>query len=691
MAGSILQAQYFGFGGPPAVTMTGVTQGSTLVLVFFEDNQGVATTINSDGSGDVWPSTAAATVFDTPTSSGTVVRVLPNATAGTHAIDIQKSSGWGGNSQNLLLEIAGVTTNPLDSAVTVTTTYIGVAQPHTLTSGTPSQANTMLIATYQWQQNFSTFVSVAEGSGWTLGSNLAENSFGGTVYFKNLTSATPTGDTFTTSPSNNNGLMTIIGLTLSSPTANQGRPLGIRGPMFRNVPLRAPASTDAQQAAIAGTEAATDQADSLAAVGTAAVAGTDATTDALDAMVMVGTVAVAGTDATLDAPDTMAAAGTSTVLGTQATTDSPDTLAAAGTASVLGTVAPLDSPDLMVASSSMLLAGTIAALDSPDTMVGTSNAPDSGTTAVVDSPDLMAASGTAAVAGTIATLDSLDAWVGVGTVDVAGTASMLDQPDILTATGPLSATLGTIAAADSPDAMASAGGVLVSGTSALVDAPDAMAASGQVLVSGTTAVLDSPDGMAASSAMLMAGSLLTTDAPDKTASSGLVSVPGTLIVTDAADSLSGVSTVSVLGTLATTDVADSMLANDGAQAAGVVVAEVTTPVAFDASVVVLTWGLLQNNGDFGDMQSFINYGAKTFVVSGTFTGNTSVAIEGSNDGANWKSLSDNQGNALFFTTGGIATSQDRPQWVRPRILLGPGGASITVTAACHHTDWPVRK
>ena len=115
----------------------------------------------------------------------------------------------------------------------------------------------------------------------------------------------------------------------------------------------------------------------------------------------------------------------------------------------------------------------------------------------------------------------------------------------------------------------------------------------------------------------------------------------------------------------------------------------TTP-SFDGSVVVVAWTGLAASGDVGDAQSYSNYGDKTFIVSGAFNGTPTVTIEGSNDGINWVTLSNRQGTSMTFTSAGMNTSQDKPVFVRPRMTAGSGGASITVQAACHHSDIPIR-
>lgn len=112
-----------------------------------------------------------------------------------------------------------------------------------------------------------------------------------------------------------------------------------------------------------------------------------------------------------------------------------------------------------------------------------------------------------------------------------------------------------------------------------------------------------------------------------------------------------------------------------------------TPTNDDA-VLNVTWAGLAASGDLGDAQSFAAYADKTFLVFGTFTGSPTVVIEGSNDNVNWVTLSNRQGTAMSFTAAGMNTSQDKPIYVRPRLTAGTGGATVTVSCACHRTDFP---
>lgn len=107
---------------------------------------------------------------------------------------------------------------------------------------------------------------------------------------------------------------------------------------------------------------------------------------------------------------------------------------------------------------------------------------------------------------------------------------------------------------------------------------------------------------------------------------------------------------------------------------------------YDESVIIVTWANLAASGDVGDPIALAAWSDKTFVVSGAFVGLPTVAIEGSNNGTDWVALSNRQGTSMSFTAAAMNTSQDRPVYVRPRLTAGTGGASITVTVACHRVD-----
>jgi len=92
---------------------------------------------------------------------------------------------------------------------------------------------------------------------------------------------------------------------------------------------------------------------------------------------------------------------------------------------------------------------------------------------------------------------------------------------------------------------------------------------------------------------------------------------------------------------------------------------------------VVTWTPLTNTNVDGQPFQMPTFSDRTVHVLGTFGGAT-LTFQGSNDGANWLTLVDPQGNALTWTTSDrLETCLDSPLHVRP-LLSGGAGSSLTV-------------
>jgi hypothetical protein len=91
----------------------------------------------------------------------------------------------------------------------------------------------------------------------------------------------------------------------------------------------------------------------------------------------------------------------------------------------------------------------------------------------------------------------------------------------------------------------------------------------------------------------------------------------------------------------------------------------------DGSAKLATWtGLSENDTDPAAV-SFPEHADRSVQVTGTFNGGT-VVLEGSNDGANWFTLNDPQGNALSFTTAKIEQVLEACCFMRPKRSAGTG-------------------
>jgi len=67
-------------------------------------------------------------------------------------------------------------------------------------------------------------------------------------------------------------------------------------------------------------------------------------------------------------------------------------------------------------------------------------------------------------------------------------------------------------------------------------------------------------------------------------------------------------------------------------------------------------------------------------ATGTFDSGT-VTLQGSNDGTNWVSLVDPQGNAIAFTAAGGEQLLETPVWIRP-IISGGTSPAINIILNC---------
>lgn len=88
------------------------------------------------------------------------------------------------------------------------------------------------------------------------------------------------------------------------------------------------------------------------------------------------------------------------------------------------------------------------------------------------------------------------------------------------------------------------------------------------------------------------------------------------------------------------------------------------------------WSSMAANDDGAQVQG-AEYTDKSVQVFGTF-GGASVVFEGSNDGSNWATLTDPQGNPLTFASAKIEMVSEATWYVRPRVSGGDGTTSLTV-------------
>lgn len=91
----------------------------------------------------------------------------------------------------------------------------------------------------------------------------------------------------------------------------------------------------------------------------------------------------------------------------------------------------------------------------------------------------------------------------------------------------------------------------------------------------------------------------------------------------------------------------------------------------DGSAKLVKYDNLDELDTAADPFEWVEWADKSVQVIGTFNGGT-VVIEGSNDGTNWVTLSDPQGNALSKTAAFLEQILEATRYVRPRVSAGTG-------------------
>ncbi len=96
--------------------------------------------------------------------------------------------------------------------------------------------------------------------------------------------------------------------------------------------------------------------------------------------------------------------------------------------------------------------------------------------------------------------------------------------------------------------------------------------------------------------------------------------------------------------------------------------------------IIVTWTPLAAAGDAGQPLQRVDLSDRSVQVTGAFAGAT-IVLEGSNDGANYFTLSTPSGAALSFTAAGLSQVNVPVAFVRPRVTAGSGaGLTMTLTA-----------
>jgi hypothetical protein len=113
-----------------------------------------------------------------------------------------------------------------------------------------------------------------------------------------------------------------------------------------------------------------------------------------------------------------------------------------------------------------------------------------------------------------------------------------------------------------------------------------------------------------------------------------------------------------------------------------------TPTKQDVAqtVAIWTWAALTAANDTGVAlgKNFMDFVDRSVQIAGTFDGAT-VILEGSNDGTNYRPLTDPQGNDISKTSASLEQITESVLHARPRLTGAGGSTSITVTIAARKT------
>lgn len=94
-------------------------------------------------------------------------------------------------------------------------------------------------------------------------------------------------------------------------------------------------------------------------------------------------------------------------------------------------------------------------------------------------------------------------------------------------------------------------------------------------------------------------------------------------------------------------------------------------------VHIITWEAM-GDADTGTSIEMPGSSDRSVQIAGDFDSAT-VVLEGSNDGTNWSTLTDPQGNAISKSAAAIEMITELTRYIRPVTSGGAGSADIDVT------------
>lgn len=104
------------------------------------------------------------------------------------------------------------------------------------------------------------------------------------------------------------------------------------------------------------------------------------------------------------------------------------------------------------------------------------------------------------------------------------------------------------------------------------------------------------------------------------------------------------------------------------------IAKVVTKLgSYPETAYMVVWEALTTTNADGAPAELVAYSDRSVQVVGTFDG-ASLQLQGSNDGINYKVLTDPQGNALTFTATNIESIAELTRYIRPAITVNGAGS-----------------
>ena len=93
--------------------------------------------------------------------------------------------------------------------------------------------------------------------------------------------------------------------------------------------------------------------------------------------------------------------------------------------------------------------------------------------------------------------------------------------------------------------------------------------------------------------------------------------------------------------------------------------------------VVATWASIAAGDTINPVgPPYADYSDRSVQLEGSFGG--TVTMQGSNDGSNYQSITDPQGNAIAKSAGAIEAISEATLWVRPSPGVGVTATNITL-------------